>query len=248
MSNEKIIISDISNFGETATHTFASKIKQAAMTKSRVNIALSGGSTPLLLYRALQKKNNIPWEKTSFYFSDERYVPSNHPDSNFFLAKKNLFIPLNIPHKHTHPMHIEGLSPNECATHYSKLLLSHISLKQDTPVFDIVLLGVGDDGHTASIFPSIINELSNRPAQAHYVNHLNAWRITLSLHTINSSDNILVLAAGTKKAEIVKETLQKKKSLELPIQLINQKKCTWILDKAASSRLSHHVRLEKHAT
>ncbi|MDH5229293.1 MAG: 6-phosphogluconolactonase [Gammaproteobacteria bacterium] len=191
-------------------------IQQAHAEQRQCNIALSGGSTPKRLYEYLRQRahnNDIPWEHAHFFLGDERYVPNDHPDSNYALAQRYLFDDLL---QHKNKVAIEAvathLSPQQAAQDYSQRL-SCLPQKNHLPVFDLILLGIGEDGHTASLFPDT-NALkeTEHGFVANYVDKLKCWRLSISIPVINQAKQIIILACGASKQTILKQVLDEAKT------------------------------------
>lgn len=217
-------------------------IKQAAEVNIPLNVALSGGSTPELLFSILgdHYSNSAPWEFVRFYWGDERCVPPVSPDSNFGMAFRTLFKKIKIPERNIHRIYGEQ-EPVREAIRYSDLITNNIKIREGLPVFDIVLLGIGEDGHTASIFPGM-NHLFNSDkiceVALHPVSHQK--RITLTGRIINNADKIRFLVTGKNKASILKSILKKDESaLNLPASLVvsDNGSIEWLIDSEAGSLL-----------
>lgn len=210
--------------------------------KGKADIALSGGNTPKLLYKIMAEKftDKILWNKINFYWADERCVPSDSNESNFGEADRLLFSKLNC---NLNLYRIKGESdPGIESERYSDLLRKNLPIKNGFPEFDIILLGMGEDGHTASIFPGqselltaekycdvSVNPLSNQP------------RITITGRVINNSDRIYFLVTGNNKSRVVKEILERgNNSLIYPAAYISQSngEINWYLDSPAASLLT----------
>lgn len=235
--NVKQPILDIAGDADDLAVKAARRIAEAAQTTSGVfTLVLSGGSTPKSLYRRLSDapfRSQIDWSKVEFFFGDERCVPPDHPDSNFRMADESLFRPLNIASQQIHRMKGE-IDPQQAAVEYGQMLKTRFG--DGGP--DMVLLGMGDDGHTASLFPhtAALQESRHR-CVANYVEKLRSWRITLTASFLNRSDQVLVLVAGAAKAQRLAEVQQGPRDpLRLPIQLIQplSGRITWLLDAAAA--------------
>lgn len=204
--------------------------------KGIFSIALSGGHTPEGLYKLLASKLLLPridWKRVHVYFGDERCVPPDSDQSNFRMADQAMLSKLPIPGEQIHRMRGE-IDPQEAAKEYGELLKANFG----DGGLDMVLLGMGEDGHTASLFPgsSAVSEMKHR-CVATFVAKLNAWRITLSAPFINRAANVMILAAGKEKAAKLHEVLEGPSDPEkLPIQLIQPTTGTliWLLDAAAA--------------
>jgi 6-phosphogluconolactonase len=210
----------------------------SATDKKRFNIALSGGSTPKALFEFLAEEPFIQWDDVHIWWSDERCVPPDHEDSNYRMANEALLQNIVIPQENIHRMQGE-LNPTNAATTYAKTL--NDLFPTSPPVFDLILLGMGDDGHTASLFPGMpaIYE-HNKLVVGHYVGKLKAWRITLTPVVINAAANVMFLVTGKNKAEPLRQVFRGVFQPHIyPSQIIQPRKgsLTWMLDKDAASLL-----------
>jgi len=199
---------------------------QAVEDRGRFLVALSGGTTPIEFYSKLAGIQEFDlWPKTHIFLVDERFVPTDHKDSNFRIIKQNLldFIPIPQTNIHPIPTHVENVAV--AAEEYKHNLVHFFNLKSSgMPRFDFMLLGIGEDGHTASLFPSRDTALSREeynadplrltlPVSADYLDH---DRVTLSLSVINNAQNIFFFVRGKEKASIVKRILEDKEDLPVP--------------------------------
>lgn len=199
--------------------------------------ALAGGKTPEALYRLLAAepyRSAVDWPRVEIYFGDERCVPPYHPDSNYRMAKEILLDRVPITPENVHRMRGE-IEPQAAAIEYGQMLKDRFG----DGGLDLALLGMGDDGHTASLFPgtAALTETHHR-CVANRVEKLNTWRITLSAPFINRSREVLILVSGAGKAARVKEVIEEAyEPQRLPIQLIQAASggLTWLLDTAAAS-------------
>ena len=178
-------------------------------TQGRFTIALSGGSTPRQLYRRLASPpyaDRIPWGRWHVFWSDERCVPPDHQDSNYRMARETLLDPVAIPTTHIHRMRGEA-TPQEAAEEYERELRK--VFRSSRPTLDLVLLGIGQNGHTASLFPGTdgLREQA-RLVVANWVPHLNAHRLTFTPPIINAASQVAFLATDGSKAEAVGRVLQ----------------------------------------
>jgi 6-phosphogluconolactonase len=200
-------------------------------------VALSGGSTPKILYEVLaDRQKEIPWSRTHFFWSDERHVPPNHPESNYRMAHEAMLSRVAVPESNVHRIRSENSNAAEAAQEYEATLLQ--VTKQSLPRLDLILLGLGADGHTASIFPGseVLNETKQLIA-APWVPKLNTYRITMTLPLLNNSASVLFLVSGAEKAAIVKEVLEGPK--KYPAQFVQPTNgdLLWMLDKEAASQI-----------
>jgi 6-phosphogluconolactonase len=213
-------------------------------------VALAGGGTPRVLYERLADQPAIDqfcWQKTHVFFGDERCVPQDHLDSNYRMAKDALLSKVQLLPEHVHPMFSADISVEENVTRYAALLSDTLPLNaHQQPVFDLVLLGMGEDGHTASLFPDteILHE-TTKPVAAQFVSNLDAWRMSLTFPVINSARHVAVLVPGESKAKMLAEVLSVEKSavMQFPIQRVNPEgQLDWYLDTAAAQLLKQQGR------
>ncbi len=210
----------------------------------RFAISLSGGSTPKALYEILAAppfKDEMPWEDIFFFFGDERCVAHDSDESNFRMASEAMLKRAPIPPENVFSTERQDTSPEQSASLYEKKLQEFFSLKEGQfPVFDLILLGLGDDGHTASLFPEskALSE-SKRLCVANYVEKFKTSRITMTLPVLNNAAQVAFLVTGAAKAPIVSDILTGKKERAYPAMLIGPHNGTvkWYLDKAAASEL-----------
>jgi len=221
--------------GEMAEH-LASHLREIA--KQGVGyVALSGGKTPQPLYRRLAAmEKQLPWERFHLFLVDERYVPTGHPDSNFRMIYESLIQGISIPSENVHPIPIED-QLSSCAIKYEELLRTVILQKQgELPVFDLILLGVGTDGHTASLFPGdrILFEREKlvAPVMNPMVDH---HRITLTLPVINAARSVFIIARGREKAGIIQDAISGSRP-DLPVSRVSPRggKSLFLLDEGSS--------------
>lgn len=203
-------------------------------------VALSGGKTPKAIYQALVDRKNstrIDWTKVLLFWSDEREVPPNDPNSNYYLAMEAGFRSLPIPLENIFRMQAEEEIERNALV-YENLILTKIPLKR----FDLVILGVGEDGHTASLFPKTHGlHAPQRLVIANFIPQINAWRMTLTFECINQAQHIAIYVLGKSKAQIVKRVLSSPSQPDLfPIQAVGTPVCKalWIVDEVASQELN----------
>ena len=197
-----------------------------------VTVALSGGSTPKVLYQLLAEEfhDQVSWASTHFFWSDERHVPPDHPDSNYRMAHEALLSRVPVPESNVHRVHSENPSAQEAADEYEKVIV---------PRLDLILLGLGADGHTASIFPGsdVLHE-TKRLVAAPWVEKLNTYRITMTLPLLNNGASILFLVSGAEKAQIVKEVLEGPKKYPARFVQPTDGELIWMLDRDAAAGLN----------
>lgn len=207
------------------------KITDVISKKGLCRIALSGGSTPIVAF-GLLAKTNIEWDKLQIFFADERCVPPSHEDSNYFMLT-NTLLKAPIPEQNVFRFKAE-LEPKEAATEYSQTIEKTFGTKN--PVFDIVQLGMGDDGHTASLFPNTTALEAVGIAVENHLPQKDTWRLTLTKNTINNADHVVFLVGGKGKSKVLKNVLTGEYiPKELPTQLIKAKnRVVFLLDEEAA--------------
>ena len=229
-----------------AADLFARTARECVFNKGFFSIAISGGSTPRPMHRMLAKEPyrwEVPWDKTHIFWVDERWVPENDPQSNYGAAKQDILDRVDIPREQIYPM-FNGGFPIEKALKYQKKIIDFFQLKEgEYPIFDLIFLGLGTDGHTASLFPGE-RALEEREkfvvavkGGVPYVN-----RLTMTLPVLNMARQIVFLVSGKEKAEILRTVLEGYQPL-LPASKIQPKNgiLTWILDKEAASLSLHGI-------
>lgn len=225
---------------ESAAQYFVKTAKEAIATRGRFTVALSGGSSPKGLFEllALAYHNEVEWAKVYFFFSDERYVPADHPDSNALMAKKSLFDPLHITSQQIFAVNT-SLNPEAAAGDYQKTIEDHFA--SGPARFDLILLGLGDDAHTASLFPhTAVVHASEPGVKEIFVDDKKGYRITFTAPLINQANQVAFLVFGSSKANAVQHVLQDEKDYnQYPAQLIKPVNGTvvWFMDEAAASLL-----------
>jgi 6-phosphogluconolactonase len=204
-------------------------------------VSLAGGSTPKAMFALLAAepmRSHVDWSTVRFFFGDERCVPPDHPDSNYGMARKNLFDPLGIPAENVHRMRGEA-PPEEAALEYQAILLKQLG---DEPVLDLIFLGMGPEGHTASLFPGVFSQFDpQRWVVTTYIEKLSANRITLTPRAINAARAVVLVTGGEAKAEALAEVLAGARNPDLyPAQILNPQhgSLTWLVDRAATKGLS----------
>jgi 6-phosphogluconolactonase len=234
------IFSDFDSLGFAAAELFMAAADQAIDSRGRFSVALSGGSTPLGLYHILGTAyhGRSAWEHTHLFWADERCVPKDHVLSNYRLAYIQMISRLTIPQQNIHRIKGE-LAPEEAAGEYEEDLKRHIGEK-GTPRLDLILLGLGEDGHTASLYPgsASLSETEHLVLPVFAEATMN-WRVTLTLPVLNNALRIVFLVSGRPKAGIVREILGQGRKDRYPAGRVapSQGSITWLLDKDAASGL-----------
>jgi 6-phosphogluconolactonase len=227
---------------ESFAGELAGKINEAAKRRQVLTVALSGGSTPNLLFSLLGDhfSKSVRWEFVHFFWGDERCVPPENEQSNFGMAYEKLFSKIVIPPENIHRIFGEN-NPDQEAERYSWEILSHTRKRDGLPVFNIIILGLGEDGHTASIFPGHSEMFNSAKICAVAVHpHTYQKRITITGKVINNADSVIFLVTGKKKAEVVEKVVRKSPcSEDLPASYICPVSghLSWYLDVDSGSLL-----------
>lgn len=208
--------------GQAAATDFAVLAQKAVRERGAFHVALSGGSTPRYLYQALPKEG-VPWERVWVSFSDERTVPPDSPDSNFKLAQDELLSKVAVPQGQILRMHGEQ-NPHQAARAYARGLPQQL---------DLVLLGMGDDGHTASLFPDTVGLKAAGRVVANFVPRLDTWRLSFTFDEINAARARWLLVTGDNKAEVLKRVAAGEG--DYPVARVDDP--SWYLDEAAARLL-----------
>lgn len=225
---------------------FAKKAEQAVSTRGVARIAISGGSTPQATFKLLADPARpflatVPWDKLQLFWVDERCVPPGNPESNYGVCRDLLLTKVPIPDGNVFRMEGE-LDPEEAASRYESTLRNVMKLEgAEAPAFDLVVLGMGPDGHTASLFPNTeaLNEMG-RLVVANHVPQKSTWRVTLTWPVINQAAEVAFEVEGGSKTDIVTEVLTGPRDPErLPSQLIRPAngKLLFLLDEDAAAKL-----------
>jgi len=216
--------------------------------RGRFTIVLSGGSTPKSMYQliAANASSSLPWNKIFFFWGDERHVPPTDPESNYRMAQESLLSKVPVPPDNVFRVPSENPDASAAAESYEKTISKFFSLKPgEFPRFDLILLGMGPDGHTASLFPeSPALQEKSRLVVSNWVEKLNTSRITLTLPVLNAARRIAFLVSGADKAAVLHEVLEGKAPGEkYPSKLVQPTdgKLVWFVDRAAASDLTASV-------
>jgi len=244
VTTEVVILPHIEAIIEEAARRWVRIAQEAVAERGVFRIALAGGSTPRPLYMLMASApwcDQVDWSRTFVFWGDERRVPPNHPDSNYRMAQEALLRHVPIPREQIFRMDGEDLA-NSAARAYEEALKRHFELgRRQWPRFDLMLLGLGADGHTASIFPGTraVSDLSAM-ALVYPVPQLGVERMTLTLPVINHSRNILFLVSGKDKADALYMVLHgERRPSTYPAQAVKpvDGTLTFLVDQAAASRL-----------
>jgi 6-phosphogluconolactonase len=229
---------------EMAAREVLALAKAAVAARGRFTVALSGGSTPRATYARLAEPPlaaQMPWDRTLVFFGDERGVPSDHPDSNYRMAHDALLTRVPIPAERVYRMPAEGTDPEAVAADYARTLADVLGVRRgEIPRLDLVLLGVGIDGHTASLFPGspVLKETFRTVAAVHAAAASIPQRFTLTFPVLNAAACVIYLVAGAEKAKVVKAVLaDRTRALPAAMILPSQGRLLWMLDRTAASLL-----------
>lgn len=240
------IFPNIEFLARSAAEIFIQLAEESIADHGVFRVALSGGSTPLSLYALLASEpfsERVDWSRTHFFWGDERVVPPDHPDSNFYRARQALFENVPVPEPNIFRIPAE-LRPEQAAELYEEVLLRYFSNVEEEEIrerarFDLALLGMGDDGHTASLFPGTpaIHE-ETRWVAAQWVDKLAAWRITLTPAILNRAAQVLFLVAGEGKSYTLQRVLYGSYQPDrYPAQAIQPEdgEVRWLVDEPAAA-------------
>lgn len=236
MKAQQKILPDAVTLIEAAAEHVVSTARAAIAKRGVFYIALAGGSTPKGLYEKLATSpylEQIDWSRVYLFFGDERCVPATHDDSNFKMARLAMIEKLPIPEQNVHRMPTESGKAERVAEQYAETL----EQVMQGAAFDLVLLGLGPDGHIASLFPETqALQVTETLTTAVYVEKFDSWRVTLTYPVINAARQVIVFIAGAAKADIVSE-ITAGNATDLPVQqLAPQGDYFWFMDQAAAGQ------------
>jgi 6-phosphogluconolactonase len=247
-SSEIHVLPDAPALFRAAADRFVELTKGAVAARGRFTVALSGGSTPRGLFGDLvaSKSDQLPWDKMFFFWGDERHVPPDHPDSNYRMANEALLSKVSVPAANIFRIPAEDSDASRAAASYEATLRNFFQLGQgQLPRFDLMMLGMGPDGHTASLFPQTkaLAETSHLVV-ANWVEKLHTNRITMTAPVLNASREVEFLIAGQDKAEAVHEVLEGTGSPEIyPSKLVKpiDGKLVFMMDEGAAAGLKRRA-------
>lgn len=231
------------DLSKTLAESLVELSNQSVQKGGRFTVALSGGSTPKSLYSLLaepQFRDRIPWDKTHLFWGDERSVPHDSTESNYNMARQSLISRLSIPTENVHPTVGQDINPQKSADDYTQVLKKMFGLADRSfPKFDCILLGLGPDGHTASLFPGTEALADHKNlVVANYVEKFKSYRITFTLPVLNAARQVIFMVAGEDKKDILPQVL-KSDPVVYPAQLIRptEGQVSWYVDQAAAQNL-----------
>ena len=233
------ILPDESHLAEAAADRFIGIVEVALRYRQIADIALAGGSTPRAMNTLLagDRRHAVPWNRIRFFFGDERTVQPDDPESNYRMTRETLFEPLGIPAEHIFRIHGED-DPQAAAAAYAEVLVRELGSR---PRFDLLYLGMGPDGHTASIFPGTLATIDDsKLVVANWVEKFKTWRITLTPHVINDATHVVITAGGAAKADALHAVLDGPQDPNTyPVQLVAPEdgELHWFIDEAAGAQL-----------
>lgn len=253
-NNDAIRLNIVENLEEItrfAADEIVRQLKTPSSPSGNTAIALSGGSTPGNLYTRLGSRSTVSekirWKHLHLFWGDERHVPPDHPQSNYRMVRETLLKHAPMPEENIHRVFAENPDAAAAADNYEEMLLSFYQLAEGRlPQFDCVLLGIGPDGHTASLFPgtAALRE-TKRLVVANRVQKLQTHRITMTAPVLSNAALIMILVSGREKAEVLKEIIEGDyRPDQLPVQLIRpvRGRMLWLVDRAAAGCLSDSSR------
>jgi 6-phosphogluconolactonase len=230
---------------EAAAEEVVHAATEAVAQRGRFTIALPGGSTPKNLFNLLatNARTVLPWDRTFFFWGDERHVPPTDPDSNYRMAEETMLSKIPVAAGNVFRIPAENPDAAAAAEAYEQSLRKFFQLGPgEVPIFDLILLGMGPDGHTASLFPGSAGlQEKSRLVIANWVDKLKTSRLTLTLPVLNAARCVTFLVSGTDKAAMLKTVLEEDAPAEqYPSKLIrpNNGKLIWLVDRAAASALT----------
>ncbi len=239
------IIDDLRGLAQAAAEEFFTQAVGAVRTNGRFTVALSGGSTPKSLFSLLATNfhDQLPWDKVFFFWGDERHVPPDNPESNYRMAYEALLSQVPVPQANVFRVPAENPDANQAAAEYEQTLRKFFELTANAvPRFDLILLGMGPDGHTASLFPGTVAlKEKSRLVVANWVEKFKTFRITFTLPVLNNAAVVNFLVGGKDKAETLKQVLEGNQPAELfPSKLVRPTngRLVWMVDQAAAATLS----------
>jgi 6-phosphogluconolactonase len=239
------VFADPAALARAAAEELTRRIVAAVRERGRALVGLSGGSTPKVLYGLLAQepafRDRLPWQSTQFFFGDERHVPPDHKDSNYRMAREAMFDPLAnvLPAGNVHRMHAEWPDPTRVATEYTAEIQRVAGTAR--PRLDVILLGMGPEGHTASLFPGTTGLRETAPVASAFIEKVGQYRITFTPPLLKEAAALMFLVAGQDKAEMVATVLEGASTEpdRYPAQGINTEhgETLWLLDHAAAAKL-----------
>jgi 6-phosphogluconolactonase len=241
-----LVYPDAAEVARGAARWFVDYAWQSIAKDGRFTVALSGGNTPRMMFEFLASeefRGQVDWAKVHIFWSDERTVPPTDPESNYGMARRELLIRIPIPQGNVHRMEAEKQSIGRAAHEYEEVLRKYLDLDdRGFPRFHLIFLGLGKDGHTASLFPGErVSRQTSRWVSTPIVEKLNVRRMTLTLPVLDAASRVVFLVVGPEKADILRDVLQGKSDPPYPAQMVQPRDNgmkLFLVDDAAASLLS----------
>lgn len=236
-----VVLQDLEAVSREAAECFIRNSRESIASRGRFAAALSGGSTPRKLYTLLgsdEYRDRVEWKKTHLFWADERIVPPDHPDSNYRLAYETFIASAPLPPGNIH--RIRGEADAETAAREYEQDIRGFFGEEGLPAFDLIMLGIGADGHTASLFPgSDALDERERIAVPVFLGRNERDRVTLTLPVLNNARSALILAAGAEKADVLRDILGGRAAVTYPAGQVRPARgnIRWLIDSAAASKL-----------
>lgn len=244
------VFPDSDAFYNAAAEFWISRAKKALAAHGSFFVALSGGRTPAGLYRVLASpawRDQIDWSKVVFFLGDERFVSRTDEQSNYKMIMETLIQELPVDVANIRLMYKEHDTAEAMASEYAESINGRLPLSdKGVPIFDLIMLGMGSDGHTASLFPgtAILNE-TKRSVAAVYVEKMESWRVSFTYPLINQARQVMVLVTGEDKADTLSDIFQDNAISQYPIQQIQPAgEMHWFIDQAAAAKLPAGIKTE----
>jgi len=238
---------DEAALSRAAAETIVKHLNDSLRIRDVYSIVLSGGSTPRRLYALLANdavfRDRIPWDRVHFFWGDERHVSPDHPDSNYGMADAALLSKIPLPSTNIHRIRAEDSDAGKAAVDYEQEIRRFFKIDAgQMPRFNCVLLGMGSDGHTASLFPETAAlEETDHLVVANWVEKFQSYRITMTVPVFNNAERIIFLVSGKEKANTLKSVLARQRESDpYPVQRIRPEHghLIWLIDATAASHLS----------
>jgi 6-phosphogluconolactonase len=234
------LLADEAHLADAAAERFVGIVESTLRYRRLADVALAGGSTPRAmnaLLAAAPRRATVEWDRVRFFFGDERTVPPENAESNYNMTRETLLAPLGIPADHIFRMRGED-EPHAAAAAYAETLARELGSR---PRFDLLFLGMGPDGHTASIFPGTLAGIDDtKLVVANRVEKFSTWRITITPHVINDAAHVVITTGGASKADALHAVMDGPHDPDLyPVQLVapTDGQLHWLIDEAAAAKL-----------
>lgn len=242
MEAEIVTLPDPRALAEGAARQFIDLAREAVSLRGVFRVALSGGSTPKALFAVLASdpyRGQVDWERIQIFFSDERFVPPDSPESNYHTAYEALLSHVPVPERFVHRVATVDVTPEESAANYEEGIRRVFAVGlSEVPRFDLILLGLGPDGHTASLFPDTdALHVTDRLVVPNFVPKFDSWRITFTYPLINGAAVVAFLSQGPDKAERVRQVLSGQEDLPAAGVRPSSGRLLWLIDAAAAAQL-----------